>query len=531
MLNLLIKDFKLMFSSKKDIKFKVLSWCFTLLVLAFFIGVEVFVFTTILNKIKVYENAAIAFFTIFLFIISIFMILSATISAKRLFFNRQDVEQLSTFPIGNGEKIASKLVFLFGMQYVLNLVFTYPLFIAFGSIVTKTPFFYFSALFYPVLSFLFEAGVALLLVYPFKMVVDFLKKHLVLQFVVTIIILFGFVLAYGYVLDLFISLVASNRLDSLFDAHVIDSLVQIEKYLIPVNFLKDIFIFANFTNLFPLCAIGLGIFMLGLVVTVSTYQYFCSFVMSEKITNFKEKELKKTSVEKALIKKELILLFKDSSFLFSFTGLLIIQPFLVYLIVSSINTIFTTGNMAYYVMMLPNFLPFIDILLVSLVTLIIAQGANKYITMENKNIRLIKTLPISLYKQLGIKVLIPFGLSLVSCFVSYIALLMFSVINFSTFIGGLILTILILALVDLVSLYEELKVKRNKPRGSFLSTLYTYGLPLVYFLLTVVLSYFGIDYFLAVLIGIIFLILLSSFHVVGMKKRIKDLFDGLEVVN
>ena len=41
-------------------------------------------------------------------------------------------------------------------------------------------------------------------------------------------------------------------------------------------------------------------------------------------------------------------------------------------------------------------------------------------------------------------------------------LLMFSVINFSTFIGGLILTILILALVDLVSLYEELKVKMRR---------------------------------------------------------------------
>ena len=53
-----------------------------------------------------------------------------------------------------------------------------------------------------------------------------------------------------------------------------------------------------------------------------------------------------------------------------------------------------------------------------LFTLIINQGANNYISMENKNVRLMKTIPVNLYKQLFIKVIIPFILSSASLFVS-----------------------------------------------------------------------------------------------------------------
>lgn len=531
MLNLLIKDFKLMFAGKKDLRLKILSWVFTALILAIFVGVEVFVFTTILGKIKNYENAAISFFTIFLFIISVMMIFTATISAKKLFFNQKDIEQLATYPISNSQKILSKLIFLFVMQYVLNLVFTYPLFVAYGSIITKNAFYYFSALFYPVIAFLFEGGVALLLVYPFKMLTDFLRKHLVVQFSVTVVGLFAFTFLYGQVLNLFITLVASNQLESLFNAEVIDEIVRIKSYLVPTNFLTDIFIHSNFRNMFPLMSIGAGIFMLGLIVAVSTYNYFCSFVMADNQKEKGTRELRKESVTKALIRKEMILLFKDSSYLFSFTGLLMIMPFLVYLVVYSMNTIFSNGNMAYYVVVLPNFIPLLDMLMIMLITLIISQGANNYITMENKNIRLIKTLPVSIYKQLAIKVLIPFSLSFVSMFISYLALLIGGVIDFGTFLGGLILTTVILAIVDIVSLYEELKIKRNKPRGTFLSTLYTYGLPIIYFLATIVLSYYQMDFVLVVLIGLGLLLLISLFHVIKIKSRVKNLFDELEVVN
>jgi hypothetical protein len=43
--------------------------------------------------------------------------------------------------------------------------------------------YYYYGLFYPVLSFLFEAGVVLLLVYPFWFLKEWLKKHLTVKFI------------------------------------------------------------------------------------------------------------------------------------------------------------------------------------------------------------------------------------------------------------------------------------------------------------------------------------------------------------
>ena len=81
-----------------------------------------------------------------------------------------------------------------------------------------------------------------------------------------------------------------------------------------------------------------------------------------------------------------------------------------------------------------------------LFTLIINQGANNYISMENKNVRLMKTIPVNLYKQLFIKVIIPFILSSASLFVSILVLAITQVISITTAIFGFILSITLLAI-------------------------------------------------------------------------------------
>ena len=85
-----------------------------------------------------------------------------------------DIEQLSTRPIGNTDIILSKLFFMFLTHYFTSLIFTYPIFVSYGIIGAKTIKFYYLGLFYPVITFFFIGGVALLLVYPFWL----LKKYL-----------------------------------------------------------------------------------------------------------------------------------------------------------------------------------------------------------------------------------------------------------------------------------------------------------------------------------------------------------------
>ena len=57
MLNLIAKDFKLLFANKGGKLSRVLSIIFTLAIVALFVYIETTIFTSILDKVKVYNTA------------------------------------------------------------------------------------------------------------------------------------------------------------------------------------------------------------------------------------------------------------------------------------------------------------------------------------------------------------------------------------------------------------------------------------------------------------------------------------------
>ena len=290
--------------------------------------------------------------------------------------------------------------------------------------------------------------------------------------------------------------------------------------------------FINSTSSFivPFLAIAFGVFSLGLTISVSSFRYFKNSLHSSESIK-KEHKITLMSDTKALIKKEVILLFKDSGYILSFTGLLVVQPFLSYLVINALNTIFRSGAFAYYVSLLPNFVPLIDILLVMLFTLIINQGANNYISMEQKNVRLMKVVPVSAYKQLAVKVMIPFILSSFALLASVLTLWIGNIVTFQTALFAFILTFILLAIFEIVSLFEEMKIRRNKPRSSTMSTLYSYLIPIMYFAVTVVMSYYGLSIYLVYLFGIVVILLSSIPYLINIKKKVANLFLELEMVN
>ena len=87
MLNLIAKDFKLMFAKNGSRTSKILSWIFTILAGLLFIGLETYLFRTILSKISVYDGAAESFFILFLFIIAVIMIFIGMVTARKTFFS------------------------------------------------------------------------------------------------------------------------------------------------------------------------------------------------------------------------------------------------------------------------------------------------------------------------------------------------------------------------------------------------------------------------------------------------------------
>ena len=530
MLNLLLKDFKLLFAGKGSVKKNILSALGNFLLIAVFLVIETFIFSTILKKIRNYNNATIPFLTLFLFIVSCVVTLLDTVQANKLFFNDKDTEQLIIRPISNAQIVLSKLIFLFLTHFFTSLLLVYPLIVSYGNIVGKTSMYYYAGLFYPVLSIIFEAGIALFFVYPLKIAGEFLKKYTFVQFFVSIIVMFGACFLYNAVLTGFMNLVVNNDVSALFTVESIANMSNVRKYLIPATFYSDIFFSELSSQLVPYLLLALGVFVLGLTIAVAAFHYF----RSVKIIGKKAPSRTKAHVvgpKRALLKKELILLFKDSTNIFSFTGLLIVQPFLVYVILNSLNSVFTTGAFAYYMAALPELIPLIDMLIVMFFTLIINSGANEYIQIEKNNVRTIKTLPVSEFTQVLIKVGVPFLLSVCSLLLTTLILLFFEIVSFTTFLFATVISILLLLTFDVISLKEELKIERYKTRSSAASTAYSYLMPLLFFVGAIIGCLLGLELFLACLVGAIFFTTLALPQFIHIKRDVKNAFLDMELVN
>ena len=530
MINLLIKDFRLMFGNKQNLSTRIVSVIFSALFFAAFIVIEVFLFRTILKTIKDIKYASTAFLTLFLFVTTILITIGNLIQAKRLFFDAKDIEQLSNRPVSNTQIILSKLLYLFLIHYVTSLMFEYPLFVAYGLLANKMPMFYYLCLFYPAATFFFEMGVALLLVYPLWLFERFIKRHFWLEMGVALVLICGLTFAYSYVLDIFIKLVANNDLLSLFTQQSINGFIKFQRNAFPVNFLADIFFNKRPAALFPFLCISLGVFTLGLTVAIFAFGYVRNISVDTTVHQ-KERPYKAQSVTMALIKKEFSLIAKNSDYIFSYTGLLIVQPLLLYFVTKSINTVLGSGTIRYFALLVPGLVDYVDILLVMLFTVIINQGANNYITMEERTIKNMKTIPVPFGKQLFIKVAIPFVLSAISLLISCIVLWATQTITFKLMLFALLISAVLLFVFQIISLWEELSIRHGKPRSTSMSSLFSYLLPLVYAVTAVLLSYKGLTTDVTIWGGLGVIMVVGAVPVTIVFTRANSMFLSLEAIN
>ena len=530
MLNLLYKDFKLMFGGSKNLSALIIKLIVGGLFVAIFIAIEIFLFTSILGKIQNFNNASNAFINLFLFIISLMLIVSGVVSANKLFFNDKDIEQLAVHPVSNSAVVTSKLFFLFLMHYATCFLFCYPLFIAYATMIGKGSWFYYLALFYPALTFFIEMGVSLLFVYPYYIIKKYLKKHVLLKFLTSLVLLFLLSFGYSRVLGLFINFIAGGNINQLVSASFINNIVEAQKYEVPLRFLIDFFLNRSMTNLFVYLFISLGVFLIGASITIFAFNYVRNISYSAT-REYKEKELTVKSINKALIEKEITLLTKNADYTSSFTSLLVVQPFLAYLVIHALNSIFTNGTFAYYMSVVPNFIKIVDIVIVMFFTIMIAQGASNYITMEKATIKVMKVMPISVRKQMFIKVSIPFVMSVSSLLITLVVLLLAGQMKLLTAGICLLLSVILLLVYTLVSLKEELSIKHKKPRNTLMSNVITYLMPVLFGALSIVFNFLGINVYLSLLICLAMYLLIILAFALYLKKKTTSLFLDLDMIN
>ena len=527
MKTLLLKDFRLFFSGG-SLKKKVLSLGVKIIFALIFVAILLFMLISILNKIKVYENAEESLMSLFLFVISVILMLSFLIRSNKLFFNKNDIELTSKFPIKNRDIILSKLIFLFGYYFVANFIFTYPLFIAYGLITKASVSFYFISLFYPVFTFFFDIGIALILLCPYTFIKNKLKNRFVVRFIVYLVFLAIATYLYSKVLNVYINLVAGGNILTLFTQKMINRFTILMHYEMPASPFIYAFVSGKYIYLLYFIAF-ITIFFIGVFASTLFYKHNKNLHVHAKQKKLND-NFKDESIEHTLIKKEFSILTKNENYIISFMCLLIIQPFLAYLIIHSLNLIFRSGTFSYYIRIVPNFIPLLDILLLILFTLIINQGATNYIQMEEKTITIMKMIPVKYKKQLLIKMIIPFGLSFLSFFITALVLLIAKGINVEIFFVSLILVTLILFIYDSVCLYEELRIRSNKPRNTFTSNLYSYILPILFFLVSVILSCLSINIYIIYILTTLLMFVLGIYFIVDIFKNMEKNFIQIESV-
>ena len=487
MLNLMAKDIKLLFggkSSPKQAAIRALGGFFGLVLL---LMIETYVYREILSKLSVYPNAPRAFTTLFLFILSILMMLFCLFQSEKLFYDEQDKADTSTLPISPAKRIASKLILLFAIQYVVGLALEYPIFLSFGMLAHKMIFFYFLGLLYPFFAFFFEAGIAMALSYPYHLLRCFLKDRPLIQFALAALVLGLLSFAYGWVLNVFTSLLSGVGINAILTDANLSRLVSARAYLVVSCYLVDMLYYASrsaflFYALFAALSFLLGFFALLLS---------SSKVSSSPQRKWKKKELsyRPHSLFYALLKKEFLLLFRDGDNLFSYSGLLLVQPYLCYAVVSSLNAVFSNGNVAYYFVSFPGLATYIDCFAILCFLSCVSGAGMNYFSREKQGVRLVKTIPVSEKEQLLAKWLPGFACSLLS----YLATLIFigasKVLRTTPLLFVAFSGLLFLLGESFLCLREEMGKKIGGAESHLLSGLYSYGLPIACLGLAVLLSF------------------------------------------
>ena len=201
------------------------------------------------------------------------------------------------------------------------------------------------------------------------------------------------------------------------------------------------------------------------------------------------------------------------------------------MVLKSVNATFNSGTMLYYSNFIPGFVAFIDAFFVMIFSTTIAGGSNRFISMEEKTVKNMKTMPVNLHLQLIIKAGLPFALSFISLLISVIVLIAAGVLGFASAAFCLLLGGCALALYDEASLYEELKIRRAKARKTLFSSAVSYLMPVLFAVISAVLSYFGVNPYVCFAIGSALYLALAAAGAFIVYKKSGRLFLELEAIN
>lgn len=535
-LELVRKEFIQRRSDNKQSKVaSVINTFLRVIILACFIGLECYIAINLDKKIIKYSSyGSFDFLVLALFIMMGLNIIFTLTKARKSIFDYKDNVVILTLPIESTTKVFSKVTYLYIEASIFSLFTSTPLLVCYGASRGFIPYYYIYSFLYPFISSLFSTGVSLLLSIVYQKIYKLIKRNDIVQFVLACLVVILSCYLYQFVLNLFLTVLNDSSIGGMFSLDFVNFLHNARYYFLPIYHLLDLVIEKQQIASDILIYLGATILSILLGVGIVSACYLHEMKQGEHYvkSNNKIKKKKLVSPFKSLIKKEFNILFKDDTNLFSYTSLLILCPFLTYVVISSLNSIIY-DNLRFYASYFPELISGINLCLILLFVGVINTSASLSISREGKGAIIIKYIPISPLKQILVKILVPFTFSLVSLFITVTVLFGLNIINLSTFLAGLFIGICLISFTNIFGIYADMKDKSTIDRKfklSIINEVIPLIVPIVIFLIFFVFSiYIKLPSYLLYLISCVFSLCLLLSLFIKFKTRYIDAFNKMEV--
>ena len=460
---------------KKGYKFY-LNLLFSLLWIFILVGLLAYFYNIFYDKLNVFSGFNKSFIVIIVSLISLLISLYLVKDVNKAYFkNKNERVLLLSKPIDIYNILFGKLLYIYLKALFYNILSIFVIFCIYGVKLDYNSLYYlYNIISIVVLTFL-EIGLSLLFSICFKYVYNLIKKNNILFIVSIIIISFSLAIIYYFILKGFVNVIRLDNINSLFNTTSINNITNIAKNIYPIYQMLNLSLgFSKGINSFIIVGICFGVFVIGVILFRIYYKSKGQIL---------EHNIKITSSNMALIKKELYLAFNSNDGIFSYLSLILIEPLLIYAVISGVNLIFSTGNLNYFRYLYPNTFLSIDAILIILFISVINSSSSIALDKEKSMLIKLKFFPISSFKQLSIKLIVPYVISSIFYLISLVVLIITKEISLLSFGFLLIIGLVTLAIVNISSLYTDLMTK-----SSIFSLLLDFILPIFYILIAFIVS-------------------------------------------
>lgn len=445
--------------SNKSLLSAILSWLLRIILLGGFVALEVFIALSIDRKITQYSSyGTYDFLVFFLFVAMVVGVLYTTVRARAVIFDDKESAVILPLPVSSSDIVLSKIIYLYIQDILLELLVASPLLVCYGATRGFDAHYYVFAILYPIIISLFSVGISLLLSVGYQYIYKLIKQSDIAQFIVASLLVVALCYLYQFVLNMFLVALGDSSVGGVFSDEFINAIHNAANYFYPV---KNILLLTLYgANIGQNIAILAGMIVLSAVLGIGSCSIVYNRMMKlgytkDKKKKDKEKPMKVVSPAKALLKKEMDLLFKDETNMFSYTSLLIMAPFLTFVVISSLNGVIF-DDLKFYAAYFPELISAINLALVLLFAGIINSSASLSMSREKKCMEIVKYLPVSIMRQVTYKLTVPVIFSEGSFLVTLVVLIATSSISWQVLVAAFIIGTMMILWNNAFGLYADM---------------------------------------------------------------------------